>query len=146
MLTKQFLLAGQATFTLEIPADYQESHSTPSHYTWKVTYKEGTNGYKDTYFASLLTGPDNESDYTYLGIVSPLGDLRTTRASKLPEDSQPVKLLKRVIWCVCNDQGDRIQSAEFKLHHEGRCGACGRKLTTPESCESGLGPVCSGRL
>lgn len=31
-----------------------------------------------------------------------------------------------------------------RLWHEGRCSACGRRLTDPESIERGLGPVCSG--
>jgi hypothetical protein len=28
------------------------------------------------------------------------------------------------------------------VHHEGRCGRCGRTLTVPESIESGFGPEC----
>jgi hypothetical protein len=35
---------------------------------------------------------------------------------------------------------------ELAVYHEGRCGACGRRLTTPESISSGLGPVCAGRI
>lgn len=30
--------------------------------------------------------------------------------------------------------------------HEGRCGRCGRRLTVPESIESGFGPDCIGRV
>jgi hypothetical protein len=30
--------------------------------------------------------------------------------------------------------------------HEGRCGRCGRKLTVPESIESGFGPECASIL
>ena len=30
----------------------------------------------------------------------------------------------------------------FNLHHEGRCCRCGRVLSTPESCDRGIGPEC----
>jgi len=29
-----------------------------------------------------------------------------------------------------------------QVYHEGRCGRCGRKLTTPASIEAGFGPEC----
>jgi hypothetical protein len=38
----------------------------------------------------------------------------------------------------CNT--DLPESVEF--FHEGRCGKCGRKLTTPESVTAGFGPEC----
>jgi predicted metal-dependent hydrolase len=31
----------------------------------------------------------------------------------------------------------------FNVHHEGKCGRCGRLLTVPSSIESGIGPECS---
>ena len=31
----------------------------------------------------------------------------------------------------------------LEIFHEGRCCACGRKLTTPESILSGIGPECA---
>ena len=33
----------------------------------------------------------------------------------------------------------------LRVLHHGRCGRCGRKLTTPESIRLGLGPVCVTR-
>jgi hypothetical protein len=33
----------------------------------------------------------------------------------------------------------------IKVYHSGKCGKCGRKLTTPESIKSGLGPYCGKR-
>ena len=32
------------------------------------------------------------------------------------------------------------------VHHAGRCGRCGRKLTVPTSIESGFGPDCLGKV
>lgn len=34
---------------------------------------------------------------------------------------------------------------ECEVWHEGRCGRCGRKLTVPESIETGIGPDCAKR-
>jgi hypothetical protein len=33
-----------------------------------------------------------------------------------------------------------------EVYHEGRCGRCNRKLTVPESIETGLGPECASKL
>lgn len=38
-----------------------------------------------------------------------------------------------------NELPDKVE-----VWHEGRCGACGRRLTVPESIAQGLGPVCAG--
>jgi hypothetical protein len=41
---------------------------------------------------------------------------------------------------------DRLRNGnlpeQVEVHHEGRCGRCGRALTVPESIESGFGPEC----
>jgi len=34
----------------------------------------------------------------------------------------------------------------FALHHEGKCGRCGRKLTVPLSIETGIGPECASKM
>ena len=36
--------------------------------------------------------------------------------------------------------------ATFEFWHEGRCAACARRLTVPESIERGLGPECALRF
>lgn len=36
--------------------------------------------------------------------------------------------------------------SQIEVWHEGRCGACGRRLTVPESIANGLGPVCAGHV
>jgi len=42
-------------------------------------------------------------------------------------------------------QGDDV-STLVEVHHEGRCGRCGRALTVPESIKSGFGPECIGKV
>ena len=88
MISKAFLLAGNATFTVSNPEG--------KHYTFKVVKKEAANGYPATHFIYALTGPDNESSYTYMGMVLPNG-VKLTQASKYTEDTL---LYKVANWAV----------------------------------------------
>lgn len=133
MITKDFITAGKAIFTV--------SNGKGEHYTFRVTHKEATGNYPATWFVALLTGPENTSDYTYMGMLNPQeGSVRLTRNSKFNEDSTPVRVIR---WAL----GIVWKSGEFptgyKLQHEGKCGRCGRTLTVPESIESGIGPECA---
>lgn len=145
MITKEFITAGRAIFTLENAAGFHTSDGCAPHYTFKVTEKEFDG--RTLYFVALLTGPNNEADYSYLGVLNPkTGEVRLTKASKLTDESWPIRLLRRVLARVWSDQGEMIKEAGFNLHHEGRCGRCGRVLTVPESIELGLGPECAGKI
>lgn len=123
-----FLLAGNATFTLV-------SGATGERYTYNVRRAEES----QRYFVSFLTGPDNTSDYKYLGQIRyPEARFSLTEASKLTEDSLPVKAFA---WMFQRLQSSRpLTGAEF--WHTGRCGRCGRLLTVPESIANGFGPEC----
>lgn len=143
MLTKEFFLAGAATFTIEVPAG-----GPKSHYTYRINKVEASGNFtQDAYFVNLLTGPDNDSDYTYLGMLkAETGELILTRKSAFAASTFPVRLVHRTFARVWANEQDVIVQAGFKLHHEGRCGRCNRLLTTPESCERGIGPECHRKL
>lgn len=136
-----FILGGKAIFTVANP--------TGEHYTFKVTRKEADERFDrrgdglPTYFVKLLTGPDNGSDYTYLGILGSNGAVKLTKASHYTDDTKPVRVIR---WAMGLIFAGRSLPAGYKVHHEGRCGRCGRRLTVPESVESGFGPECSGRM
>ena len=156
MLSKEFVLAGKAIFTV-----YNEQ--TDVRYTFKVTKKEPRksdvlawmhrHGLTEeqakaeigpTFFVNFLTGPDNENDYTYLGMLNAAtGVVRTTRASRMGDDSLPVIAANwtlRQIW-----RQNALQPHVF-LAHAGRCGRCARLLTVPSSIESGIGPECQKHM
>lgn len=141
-LQKTFILAGDAIFTLV-------SLVTGTRYTFRVQRPKPRTAGEDVsnkWFAKLLAGPDNLRDYKYLGMVTRKGetlDYVITRAAKLPADSAPQKAIR---WIVMHLNADKPFPAELEFYHVGRCGACGRALTVPESIESGLGPVCAGRV
>ena len=143
IISKEFVVAGKSTFTLALPEAYAAENGLRPHYTFKVRFKEGSNGFSDTFFVSLLTGPDNTSSYTYLGILNPdNGQVRTTAKSCLNGESLQVKLINRALKLVWENNTQPLIDKGFALHHEGKCGRCGRKLTTPKSVDQGFGPEC----
>jgi hypothetical protein len=147
--TKTFVLAGRAVFTVANGKPAPDSRD----YTYKVTKKVNRDDrtrtgdaqplYRpDVYFVALLTGSDNGSDYTYLGVLDPAtGAVRTTAKSSYLPTSAPVVALN---WALGKVWAGRELPGGATLQHAGHCGKCNRLLTVPESVESGLGPECSG--
>lgn len=122
----KFILAGNATFTLK-------SLKSNKHLTYKV--KKANSG--EIWFVSLLTGPNNESDYAYLGIIQN-SKFRLTSKSMVKPTSDPVKAIS---WTL-NKIAAGENTPNLEIWHEGRCCRCGRLLTTPESINIGIGPEC----
>ncbi len=125
---KTFLFAGNAIITIS-------SLKTGQYYTFKVSANTDN---EEMFFVNLLSGPDNGSDFTYLGIIIRGKGYKNTKASKLSLDSKPITAIRYLLWCITRGN----LPAELEVRHEGKCGRCGRKLTTPESIDLGLGPVC----
>lgn len=137
-VSKEFVTAGNATFTVECPAN-----SPKPHYTFKVRLKEADGKYPEAYFVSMLTGSDNESDYSYVGKLDTFtGQVALTKASKLTPESYAFRLLNRILARIWGDDHAAYQQHGYKTHHEGKCCRCGRRLTVPSSIESGWGPEC----
>ena len=131
-----FMLAGNATITVENP-------TTGNRYTYRIQEPRNKGHFRDDVrFVSVLTGQNNEGDYTFVGsIFLSTGQFRWSAKSRVGQDATSVRAFGWVwgrVFSVCN-------WAPVVIRHEGRCGRCGRKLTTVESIESGLGPVCAGR-
>lgn len=127
--TRKFMEAGNATITLK-------SVMSGKHITFRVR-RTRDNG--PIYFVSLLTGPDNERSYSYIGIYNKeKTEFRLTSKSKMREESEPVQAFRFFLKCI---QKNQIPNS-LEIFHEGRCGRCNRKLTTPESVASGFGPEC----
>jgi hypothetical protein len=108
---KKFALAGNATFT--------------------VTSRR----------TGVMRGPDNETNYTFLGTIFNGTDYRHGRRSMIAPDA-PSAVAFAWIWAHIND--DLSQAVD--IHHAGKCCRCGRKLTVPSSIESGIGPECERQM
>lgn len=144
MLNQNFILAGEAVFTIEIPADRQKDFGGKTHYTYQVQKVEANGQWAEAYFAKLLTGPDNTSDFSYLGKLDTFtGQVRETAKSFLAADSVPFRLLNRVLARVWANDNAAFEQFGFRLHHEGACGRCGKRLTRPGPIERGIGDDCA---
>jgi hypothetical protein len=151
MLTSDFVTAGRAIFTVEptqvfIDANARKGKKVQPHYTFRVNHKPASEKGGECYFVALLTGQDNENDYTYLGLLVDQGEVKLTKGSRYADDSFPVRIIRRVLFRLFRDEAALIESKGWKVHHEGRCGRCGRTLTVPESIESGIGPECARKM
>jgi hypothetical protein len=131
---RKFLFAGRAVFTIT-------STKTGTSFTYRFSEPSApaNEGAIKPIFAAVLTGPDNQSDYTYMGVVtSGRASVRRTSGSKVDSDAPSFVALN---WFLSHLGDPRV---EFR--HEGRCGRCGRALTVPSSIDSGLGPECASKL
>jgi hypothetical protein len=132
-----FALAGKATITLT-------SKKTDKSYTYKITRaKKGT----VAYFISLMTGPDNQDDFSYIGMHRPGAPeaFVTTRASRLPPNAAPCRAIGYFLAHVCAGPVAKIPAA-LEVRHQGKCGRCKRALTVPESIDRGIGPECAQHM
>lgn len=148
-LTKHFFCAGNCTFTVRVPEDFAGKNGCNLHYTFKVEKAEPTERFpKPATFIKLLTGPDNTQDYSYLGMLNEeTGEVRLTQRSCVGETAWAVRIIRRVFGQMWEGEGcAAIERAGWHLHHEGRCGRCGRPLTVPESLEVGIGPDCAEKM
>ena len=133
MIGREFVTAGKAIFTF--------SNATGERYTFKISAPDNFRG---EYFASVMKGTDNENDYRYVGMMSGAGlTLRTTKASRFPEASKEFRVLAFALDIIAQR---RALPAGYDLRHAGRCGRCGRTLTTPESIDRGIGPDCADQM
>lgn len=132
MLTRESVTAGKAIFTV--------NNASGEHYTYKVTKSEDGR----CYFVSMLTGPDNTSDYTYIGLLTDSGMVKTTKASKMNGESRPMKVIN---WALQIIFGNKSLPDGYGINHVGKCLRCGRALTRPEGIDDngyrqGFGPEC----
>jgi hypothetical protein len=93
---------------------------------------------KNLFFVSFLNGPDNWSNYAYIGIIrADEGIFRWTQSAKrnASEDSTVVKAFK---WLYTHI--DNLPS-NVEVWRENKCCMCRRKLTS-EWAKRGIGPDC----
>ena len=132
--TANFIFAGNATFTLS-------NTESGNRFTFRMrALKDRKTGEinPNLIFVSVLNGPSNTSDYMFLGTVFNKAGFKLSPKSHAGAEAQSVKVFN---WFMNNI--NRLPEM-VEVRHSGKCGKCGRKLTTPESIDSGIGPVCSG--
>ena len=136
-----FLLGGKATITIK-------NTKTGGRFTFEVIRFKAKNGKKEEempFIVKVLSGPNNESDFRRLGMIFPDGDsFRFVVPAKweIGKDAQSAKAFD---WFFKRCMSGKEMPECIEVRHDGRCGRCRRKLTTPESIDSGLGPICAKR-
>lgn len=137
-----YALAGNATLTIC-------SKSTGTRFTYKVRESDkDALGLKRVWFVSLMRGPDNENDFSYMGILTqylngntPI-DFKFTKKSTVQPDAPSA-----VAWVWAWERlAKGHMPSTIEVWHTGRCGRCGRKLTVPESVARGIGPECASKM
>ena len=124
-VTKEFVIAGNATFTV--------SNNKGEHFTYKV---QSPNKKGEIFFAKVLSSPDN---YSYMGVLNP-DTCKVHKGSKgMNQNTKSVKVLE---WALNVINGKSTLPKGYDIQHSGTCGRCGRKLTDPVSIKCGLGPTC----
>ncbi len=135
MNLRTFITAGNATFTVT-------SRKSGTRFTYRVSATDRPG----SWFVSVLTGPDNTSDFSYAGLMTEHAGVlhcRQTRGSKVGPTA-PSWL--GFVWLLSRIHRPALLEQQAEIHHEGRCGRCGRALTVPESIESGFGPECINKV
>lgn len=134
---EKFILAGNATITLR-------SVATGMRWTFRIRKPDDFKGDRPIWFVSVLKGEDNENDYGYIGQIRGQAMPHYERGRKCWPSffnaSDGFMWFSR--WLFERD----VVPPSVEVWHEGRCGRCNRKLTVPESIESGFGPECIGRV
>jgi len=131
-LTKDFVFAGRAAFSVSNPKD--------EHYTFKVRGKDSVwQGRKQrTYFLSVKAS-GGRFPYRYIGIVNADGTIKTTGKSDFLPDTKEYKVAAWALQAVI--RGKLIPDG-YQIRHLGKCGRCARTLSDPVSIDRGIGPEC----
>jgi len=131
----RFMTAGKAVVTLR-------SRKTGARFTYRIAASDDGKAH----FVGVLSGPDNTSDYQYLGRIARdvfYHGRKNRRPGDIAVDAPSNKAFDWA-WRSLVEKG--VLPEMLEIWHEGTCGRCGRKLTVPESIASGLGPECAGRV
>lgn len=134
----KFIVAGHSFFTMR-------NSDTGVRYTYRVTIPEDQKQETATiWFVGALTGSDNNHDYAYIGCLRRQPDgkyiFQYGRKSRISSGAPCVVAFDFVFNKLI---AHGFTKPTLEIWHEGKCCRCGRKLTVPESIESGIGPECA---
>jgi hypothetical protein len=90
--------------------------------------------------ASFLDGPDNWSNYQGFAFVN---DDNTFKVWHKYEGATEIISALAVL---LSGKEAMVNGLKAYGMASGKCGICGKKLTTPESIKLGIGPICADRL
>jgi hypothetical protein len=136
---------------------------TGEHRTLRIsTQKDDAKFAPGQRIVSLLTGADNDSDYTGFAFADDNTGIRIWRKKRsgpFPWYALMVDAYFRgsasaesgARGILIDDDSIRIVLADgsektYVVHLERKCSRCNRTLTVPESIDAGIGPICLAKL
>ena len=132
---REFILAGNSYFTAQ-------SNKTNNHLTYKVSKCDD----KNMFFVSVCY---EYGGYGFIGNLwcnDELTSFNFVKSKKFVDDN--VKSVLAFEFIIKNYLIPGVETPQapntITFYHHGKCGRCGRPLTTPESIKRGLGPYCAG--
>ena len=121
--------------------------ATGNHRTIRIkTQKADDSFMPGERIASLLNGPNNESDYVQFAFVKPNGRVivwRRFRGENMADGDGGPSQYERLAKMIQDPARFEVRGIEYLFATT--CRKCNRKLTTPQSIRDGIGPVCAGR-
>lgn len=127
MYWKSLFKAGKAIFTVE-------NSRNGERYTFRVRQKRGAY----LWFVCVLTGPENSTDYTYIGTI-----FQNNKFEMTPRSSRNHERAFKWFQALNNIYNSEQDLPDYlKFYPATTCARCGRALTVPASVELGLGPEC----
>ena len=124
---RSLITAGKSTFTVQSP-------KTGARFTYKVSKPKDK-----PHFVAVMTGPDNESSFTFAGTI--FDGKKFVVSHRSPLKGAPSVQAFNWIW----ENVDNLPESLTILNSE-KCCCCGRKLTTVESITKGIGPECEKKM
>lgn len=133
----QFILAGKSEFILH-------STKTNEDFKFQIVKKDSTNSkYKYVYFLNVISGHEKiYAGHLFFNEDTRMFEFNQGKKGKVAANELNIRSLLFVLNKLirCEHVGN------LEVFHVGKCGKCGKKLTTPESILTGLGPTCSENL
>jgi hypothetical protein len=126
------------------------NRQTGEHRTFRIaTQAEDARFAPGERIVSLLVGQDNSHDYKGFGFVkkdeSGIVVWKKLRSRDMGKPSNH-EMFAKMIWALSAPEGQgQWWKDRYELMLSKRCVRCNRRLTNPESVESGIGPDCAGR-
>ena len=87
---------------------------------------------------SQLVGSDNVNSYKGFAFVNANDTIKVWHKASTPKLEQVSEIVRSLM--VDGEDSRFNEAVEMKLSR--KCMRCNRKLTTPESIEEGIGPIC----
>jgi len=125
--------------TVDLPEGYFTIvFNDGSHRTLRVRRQDDhANFMPGRLLIGYLSGSENTGDYTNFAHVTERGVVSVWKKHR---DNESLAEALGVL------TGDPVACLKAYAQMSGNCGVCNRTLTTPESIEMGLGPVCADKI